>query len=323
VTIENIDVTQAIENAKKQIASDKSLSPSLRSTFELLILIITLLTSRLSINSSNSSKQPSQDPNRKSKQRVAKGKKRKPGAQVGHVGKTLERVGNPDLIEEILIDKRTIPAGDYKRVGFESRQVFDIKISAHVTEVKVQSVYMSQFQLIPLARVADYFQGQVGMPVSKGSISNFNQEAFEGLENFEKWASNQLLYSPFNHADETGINLNGKKIWLHNLSNSKVTLYHADLKRGKEAMDRMGIIPHYKGTLCHDHWKAYYQYQCRHALCNAHHLRELTFAWEEDSSNMNLSRRGKMVHYVLNAFYFDLREPLISFFMATRFLAFS
>jgi transposase len=315
--IENIDITKTIESAKNQIASDKSLTPAIRSTFELLILVINLMASRFQINSTNSSKPPSQDPNRLRRRRIDKGikrKKRKQGGQVGHTGSTLEKVENPNEIEEIFINKKTIPPGIYKHVGFESRQVFDIKISTHITEyraeiledkkgnqyvanfpehvkkavqygneVKSQSVYMSQFQLIPLTRVTDYFNDQVKLAISKGSISNFNQEAFEKLEYFEQWAKEQLLQSPFNHADETGINLNGKRIWLHNLSNDKVTLYHADEKRGTEAMDRMGILPHYKGILCHDHWKPYYKYlEITHVLCNAHHLRELVFAWEED-----------------------------------------
>ena len=314
--IKDIEVNKTIDKARKQIALDRSLSPAIRSTIELLILIISIFSKRFQLNSRNSSKPPSQDPNRPRKTRLDKGTKRnklKQGGQNGHPGTTLQKIDNPDEIEEILINRKSIPKGIYHRIGFDARQVFDIKISTHVTEyraeiledqngnqfvadfpehvskaaqygneVKAQSVYMSQFQLIPLDRVCDYFNDQVGLPISKGSISNFNKEAFERLEYFEVWVKEQLLLSPFNHADETGINLGGKRIWLHNLSNEKVTFYHADEKRGKEAMDRMGILPLYKGTICHDHWHPYYGYPCGHALCNAHHLRELKFAFEED-----------------------------------------
>jgi len=48
-------------------------------------------------------------------------------------------------------------------------------------------------------------------------------------------------------------------------------------------MNDMGILSRFKGILCHDHWKPYYKMDCTHALCNAHHLRELTRAWEQDS----------------------------------------
>ena len=47
-------------------------------------------------------------------------------------------------------------------------------------------------------------------------------------------------------------------------------------------MDAMEVLPQFTGVLCHDHWKPYYQYKCVHALCNAHHLRELTRAYEQD-----------------------------------------
>ena len=53
-------------------------------------------------------------------------------------------------------------------------------------------------------------------------------------------------------------------------------------KRGGEAIDAMGVLGSYKGVLCHDHWKPYFQFNCLHALCNAHHLRELERAAHDD-----------------------------------------
>jgi transposase len=159
-------------------------------------------------------------------------------------------------------------------------------------EVRAQAVYMSIFQMIPLARILDYFKEQAGLLVSKDSISNFKTMAFKNLEKigFKAWVSSKLLVSEVCNADETGINVNGKRIWLHGLSNEKYVLYHPDLKRGKEAMDRMGILQDYGGVLCHDHWKPYYKFEnCTHSLCNAHHLRELTRAHEQDDQKCALN----------------------------------
>lgn len=314
MTVENIDVSETLEKVKSLLKEEKNLSPAFKGAIELLMLVVSLLTNRLGRNSKNSSKPPSQDPNRERKTK-ARGEKRKPGGQEGHPGTTLQKIKNPHQIEEIKIDRSTIPPGDYVCEGYESRQVFDMKLRLCVTEyrceilkntagvqyvakfpegvtkaaqygneVKAQSVYMSQFQLIPQARVQDYFNDQVGLDVSKGSIGNFNQEAYDLLKPFEVWAKKTLLISPLNHADETSINVDGKKIWLHNLSNEQVTLYHADERRGQDAMDRMGVLPEYKGRLCHDHWKAYYRYEnITHVLCNAHHLRELERVIEEEN----------------------------------------
>ena len=309
--IENIDIEATIQNAQELIREDKQLSAATKSTFEVLILLISLLANRLNLNSANSSKPPSSDPNRKKHPAKKTGKKQ--GGQKGHVGKTLKKVDDPDFVETIKIDRRTLPPGNYSQTGFETRQVFDIDISRVVTEYRAQilenekgtrfvasfpegvtkavqygpglkahSVYMSQFQLIPYNRIQDYFADQLHIPVSEGSIFNFNKEAFQLLADFENRVKNKLSAAELAHADETGININSKGHWLHCLSNQSWTFFYPREKRGKDAMDDMGVLPEFKGTLCHDHWKPYYKFDCTHALCNAHHLRELTRAWEQD-----------------------------------------
>ena len=104
-----------------------------------MISISTALVDKLAIDSTNSRKPPSQDQNRERKPRIDKGVrrlKRKPGGQVGHKGKTLELIKNLDdydhEVEKILIDRKSIPKGPYERVGFETRQVVDIKTSTFI-----------------------------------------------------------------------------------------------------------------------------------------------------------------------------------------------
>jgi len=308
--VENIDIEATIAKVQALVREDKELSAATKSMFEILILIITLLANRLNLNSTNSSKPPSSDPHRKKRPKKT-GKKA--GGQKGHAGITLKQVDEPDIVEIIDIDRRKLPAGKYRQVGFERRQVFDIDISRIVTEyraeiledengkrfvasfpetvtkavqygtgAKAQAVYMSQFQLIPYDRIRDYFADQLHLPVSAGSIFNFNQEAFERLAEFENRVKAELASADVAHADETGINIGGKGLWLHCMSNDDWTFYGAHEKRGAIAMNDMGILPLFKGTLCHDHWKPYYTYDCTHALCNAHHLRELKAVHEID-----------------------------------------
>ena len=46
-------------------------------------------------------------------------------------------------------------------------------------------------------------------------------------------------------------------------------------------MDAAGVLPDFKGRAVHDFWSPYLKYDCLHAFCNAHLLRELTFLWEQ------------------------------------------
>jgi transposase len=104
-------------------------------------------------------------------------------------------------------------------------------------QLKAHAVYLSQYQLLPYKRVQEYFADQLNMPVSEGSLYNFNHQAFTQLAEFEQTAKDQLAQADVIHADETGININGKRHWLHCTSNDLWTHYCPHQKRGKEAMD--------------------------------------------------------------------------------------
>jgi transposase len=304
--IDKLKITETINNARKLLETETQISPALKAMFELLLTIIGLLAGRLSLTSRNSSKPPSADPNREKKSKD-KNSNKKPGGQLGRVGINLQPVDNPDHIVPIKLDKRHLPRGNYQEVGFEARQVIDIEISRVVTEYRAQiledargkqfvalfpegitrpiqygqsikshAVYLSQFQLIPYERVADYFTNEARIPISVGSLFNFNQEAFDRLEAFDQLAKGMLIKAPLLHADETGINVNGQRIWLHSASNAKWVYFYPHESRGSDAMNEIGILPKFHGVLVHDHWKPYYTYtNCSHSLCNAHHLREL------------------------------------------------
>ena len=311
MTLTTKNLSELVAKVHDQIEQEKDISPVLKASLELLLLVVAMMAERLGLNSKNSSTPPSADPNREKKPRKNTG--RKPGGQPGRLGNTLVQVEDPDIITDIPLDSDTLPEGNYRDDGYVARQVFDIDISTIVTEyraqvlvddngrrfvasfppgvsgptqygngVKATSVYMSIQQLIPYNRVEELLLDQMNVAVSAGSIFNFNQDAYNRLETFEDWVRRKLILSSLIHADETGINIGGKRVWLHNASNTKYTLYFPHHKRGQEAMDKMGVLPSFQGILCHDHWKSYYNYASLHALCNAHHLRELERAWEKD-----------------------------------------
>ena len=75
--IENIDVNKSLEQARELLAKEENVSAAFKAVMEVLFVVITLLINRLGLNSKNSSKPPSTDPNRDKKTRRTKGSYRK------------------------------------------------------------------------------------------------------------------------------------------------------------------------------------------------------------------------------------------------------
>jgi transposase len=86
---------------------------------------------------------------------------------------------------------------------------------------------------------------------------------------------------PVAHAEETAMRVAGKLFWRPVLATRTLTWIGTHMNRGKKAFDAFGISAVFAGTSAHDGWKPYRDLARTHALCNAHHLRELTYVFEQ------------------------------------------
>ena len=102
----NIDITKAVNDAEQLLQSDQSLSPAMKASFNILLLVVKLLSNRLDLNSANSSKPPASGPNREKKPRSKSTKS--PGGQNGHSGSNLQALDDPDEVKFIKLDRRTL-----------------------------------------------------------------------------------------------------------------------------------------------------------------------------------------------------------------------
>jgi len=283
------------------------------------------LEDRLKLDSHNSSKPPSSDrvraPSGKPIVNLRTSSGRKPGGQEGHPGRTLERVSTPD---EIVVHPVSVCSRcGQDLLGVEAtqvdrRQVVDLppmrlEVTEHQAEVKVCPqcqavtrgvfpveveyavqygaraksllVYLSEYQLIPYARVSEIFEDLLGQSLSPGTLWNALGEMFDHLAPTEQGIKQDIQQAGVAHFDETGLYVSGHRQWLHTASTPALTYYAAHPKRGREAMDAIGILPGYRGVAEHDHWGPYLGYtECVHAFCNAHHLRELTGVLEQEQA---------------------------------------
>ncbi len=268
-------------------------------------------------NSNNSSKPPSGEGFGKKTKSLRIKSQRQTGGQADHKGTTLEWSSQVDEIVSHQVEQCHGCGADLTQepvAAVSARQVYDIPpialtVTEHQAQVKTcphcqtenqavfpsfvtnvvqygarlksMMVYLMEGQLLPSARTCEILSDVVGANISEGTLFNTRSQCFEQLAANEEAIKTEIVASDVVHCDETGMRVSGKLWWLHVACTDGLTYYFVHSKRGREAIDEMEILPQFKGKAVHDGWKSYQDYECEHYLCNAHHLRELTFMWEQ------------------------------------------
>jgi transposase len=266
------------------------------------------LERRLGLNSGNSGKPPSSDglkkPPRTRSSREPSGKR--PGGQKGHKGETLRQVAEPDSIVDhfpsscAACGAAVTPA---MSAGHGARQVFDLPEprSLVVTEHRAHDcvctgcgahtrasfpdgvnapvqygpriaalvTYLLHYQLLPEDRLAELMTDLFGIRIVAATIARMSRTCAARLQDFAATVRDLVAGAAVKHMDETGFRIGGKTQWLHVACTAWLTFYRVCARRGSLLADVTGIV-------VHDHWLPYYGMPgVHHALCNAHHLREL------------------------------------------------
>jgi transposase len=265
------------------------------------------LERRLGLDSSNSGKPPSSDglkkPPRVSSLRESSGKKS--GGQTGHPGETLCRVEKPDATIDhypqacagcggpltaatatghvarqvfdlpqptLIVTEHRAHACRCAACGTQTRSAFPEGVTAPVQygqRIAAFVLYLLHFQLLPEKRLAVLMADLFGVKLVTATIARISQDCAERFQGFADALRDQVAAAPVKHMDETGFRIGGKTQWLHIASTVWLTFYRTAAKRGS-------LLANVTGIVVHDHWKPYYTMTgVLHALCNAHHLREL------------------------------------------------
>ena len=276
------------------------------------------LQNRLALNSNNSSKPPSSNPPEQRTKSLRTPSGKKSGAQKGHPGTTLKASPTPD---HTIVHAPAACNGCGHNledvVGQQTddhRQVFDLPpMNLEVTEhrisektcpfcetlncgefpasvapgvqygsnIKSLAVYLVNYHLLPWQRSCELIGDLFGQSIAEGTIWSAINECYDSLEKPETEIKEAIAQAAVANFDETGLYIGARREWLHVASTPLLTHYGPHAKRGAAATDDIGILPDFSGRAIHDAWSPYFGYDCDHGLCNAHHLRELTFVEEQ------------------------------------------
>jgi transposase len=294
------------------------------------------LQSRLNKNSRNSSKPPSSDGLNKPAPKSLRVSGEKPtGGQKGHPGRTLCQATQPDIIvvhdvpDQCQVCQRDLA---FSYVG-ETRQVFDLpSLRFEVTEhhamqaicscghlhagefpvgvnaavqygprAQAAMVHLNQNHAVSIQRTAALMKDLFGLPLSEATVVNAALAGAQILRPTVQSIGQGAIHSAVVHADESGMRVAKKLHWLHVLATDKLSWIACHPKRGTEAFNALALLKQFQGVLVHDGWVPYKALLCQHALCNAHHLRELTYLLEEQGQ----AWAGDMIELLTHANHLD------------------
>lgn len=295
---------------------------------------IKTLEGQLAKNSHNSSLPPSSDRFVRTPKSLRQKSGKKPGGQPGHKGHALRQVEAPDeiLIHQVescacchqdletcsgrIAERRQVIDLPTKRLWVMEHQVEEKQCPAclHLTRasfppgvlapaqygtgIQTIATYLVAGQTVPYTRASQLLQDLFGIQLSPASIVQFVTRCHEQLAEWETTLKAVLVKARVLHQDETGMRVGTSGWWVHVCATEHLTHYGAHSRRGREGMDAIGIAPQFTGISVHDGLPSYQGYRFSEALCNVHHLRDLTFieeelkqAWAKDMKDLLLDMK--------------------------------
>jgi len=187
-------------------------------------------------------------------------------------------------VKRLWVTEHWVEEKQCPRCSHLTRAPFPAAVSApaqYGTGIQAVATYLVEGQAVPYARASQLLREFLGIQLSAGSLASFVKTCHQELADVETQLKAALSQARVIHQDETALRVGKGGQWVHVCSTERLTHYAAHPRRGREALQAIGILEHFSGTSVHDGLASYQGYACRHALCNVHHLRELTFIEEE------------------------------------------
>ena len=161
---------------------------------------------------------------------------------------------------------------------------FPENIRAHVQygdSVAVLAGLLNTYGAVSVNRIHVLLGSLMGVGLSTGTIASMTSQCAAKVGGTLAAIKEMLAKEDVVNFDETGTDVNGRTLWVHNSSTPRLTYQTIDAKRGQAGMEGNGVLTGFHGIAVHDCWKPYWKYgDARHAVCCAHLLRELT--WVEE-----------------------------------------